>query len=68
MEEKNMIIKLNEILLDLEEVETIEWKEDDDDFERFSVRFHMKSGKMFTRLVHENQLKILSEQFKEEEE
>tara|TARA_R110000751_G_scaffold43022_2_gene99525 strand:- start:394 stop:585 length:192 start_codon:yes stop_codon:yes gene_type:complete len=63
-----MIIKLNEILLDLEEVETIEWKEDDDDFERFSVRFHMKSGKMFTRLVHENQLKILSGQFKEEEE
>ena len=65
---KNRLIKLNEILLDLEEVETIEWKEDDDDFERFSVRFHMKSGKMFTRLVHENQLKILSEQFKEEEE
>jgi len=27
----------------------------------------MKSGKMFTRLVHEKQLKILSEQFKEEE-
>jgi len=32
------------------------------------VRFHMKSGKMFTRLVHEKQLKILSEQFKEEEQ
>ena len=63
-----MIIKMNEILLDLEEDETIEWKEDDNDFDRYSVRFHMKSGKMFTRLVHEKQLKILSEQFKEEEQ
>ena len=62
-----MIIKMNEILLDLDEVETIEWKEDEDEYERYSVRFHMKSGKMFTRLVHENQIKTLKEQFKEEE-
>ena len=63
-----MIIKMNEILLDLEEVETIEWKEDDNEYNRYTVRFHMKSGKMFTRLVNKIQLKILSEQFKEEEE
>jgi len=59
---------MNEILLDLEEVETIEWKEDDNEYNRYTVRFHMKSGKMFTRLVNKIQLKILSEQFKEEEE
>jgi len=61
-----MIVKLNEILLDLSEVESIEWKENDN--ADYSVRFHMKSGKMFTRLVHPNQLNALKENFEEMEE
>ena len=62
-----MIIRMNEILLDLDEVESIEWRHQEDDM--YSVRFHMKhSGKMFTRIVHENQLQQLKEQFKGEEE
>ena len=61
-----MIVKLNEILLDLSEVESIEWKENNDT--EYSVRFHMKSGKMFTRLVHPNQLNALKENFEEMEE
>tara|TARA_R100001510_G_C7622360_1_gene182956 strand:- start:666 stop:902 length:237 start_codon:yes stop_codon:yes gene_type:complete len=60
-----MIIKMNEIVLDMEEVESIEWKHDGG--EAYSVRFHMKSGKMFTRIVHKNQLDTLIEDFKEEE-
>ena len=62
-----MIIRMNEILLEMYAVESIEWRHQEDDM--FSVRFHMKkSGKMFTRIVHENQLQQLKEQFKGEEE
>ena len=62
-----MIIRMNEILLDMDEVESIEWREQDDGM--YSVRFHMKqSGKMFTRIVHENQLQQLKNQFKGSEE
>jgi len=62
-----MIIRMNEILLDLQSVETIEWKRLED--ETFSVRFHMKnSGKMFTRIVHATQFEQLKEQFKGSEE
>ena len=62
-----MIIRMNEILLDMDEVESIEWREQNDG--AFSVRFHMRnSGKMFTRIVHENQLKQLKTQFKGDEE
>lgn len=62
-----MIIRMNEILLDMDEVESIEWREQEDGM--FSVRFHMKhSGKMFTRIVHENQLQQLKNQFRKEEE
>ena len=65
--ERKMIIRMNEILLDMNEVESIEWREQGN--EMFSVRFHMKqSGKMFTRIVHDNQLQQLKEQFKGEEE
>lgn len=58
-----MIVKLNEILLDMTEVESIEWKENMEFDENFNVRFHMKSGKMFSRMVHGNQLKQLEEYF-----
>lgn len=62
-----MIIRMNEILLDLQSVETIEWKCLED--ETYSIRFHMKnSGKMFTRIVHATQFEQLKEQFKGSEE
>ena len=56
--------------LDLEEVETIEWKKiaDDEvisDKDMYSLRIHMKSGKMFTRQVFESQFEEVKEQYKE---
>ena len=62
-----MIVKLNEILLDMTEVESIEWKENDEHMDNYNVRFHMKSGKMFARMVHENQLKQLEAYFEGDE-
>ena len=65
--ERKMIVKLNEILLDMTEVESIEWKENDEHVDNYNVRFHMKSGKMFSRMVHENQLKQLEHYFEGDE-
>ena len=62
-----MIVKLNEILLDMTEVESIEWKENDEHMDNYNVRFHMKSGNMFSRMVHENQLKQLEAYFEGDE-
>lgn len=49
------------------EVESIEWKENMEFDENYNVRFHMKSGKMFSRMVHENQLKQLEQYFEGDE-
>jgi len=63
-------IRMNQICLDLEEVETIEWKKIADDEviseqDMYSLRIHMKSGKMFTRQVFETQFEEVKEQYKE---
>ena len=63
-------VRMNQICLDLEEVETLEWKQIDEDEvigERnmYSLRVHMKSGKMFTRQVFESQFEDIKEQWKE---
>ena len=63
-------VRMNQICLDLIEVETIEWKQIDEDEtagERimYTLRLHMKSGKMFTRQVFETQFEELKEQYKE---
>ena len=63
-------IRMNQICLDLNEVETIEWKKISDDEviaeqELYSLRIHMKSGKMFTRQVFETQFREVKEQYKE---
>lgn len=63
-------VRMNQISLDLSEVEAIEWKKIDDDEvisdqTMYSVRIHLKSGKMYTRQVFDNQLKLLKDQFKE---
>jgi len=63
-------VRMNQICLDLDEVETIEWKKIADDEviseqDMYSVRIHMKSGKMFTRQVFETQFEEVKEQYKE---
>ena len=67
---KGRYIRMNQICLDLDEVETIEWKKIDDDEviseqDMYSIRIHMKSGKMFTRQVFETQFEEVKEQYKE---
>ena len=56
-------IRLHRLLLDIKRVETIEWHDvseemSDKESEQklYSVVFHMKSGKKFTRRVYEIQL------------
>jgi len=61
---------MNQICLDLSEVETIEWKKINDDEviseqDMYSLRLHMKSGKMFTRQVFEAQFEEVKERYKE---
>lgn len=62
-------VRMNQICLDLDEVETIEWKKIDEDEtlgnSMYTLRVHMKSGKMFTRQVYETQFEELKEQYKE---
>ena len=61
---------MNQICLDLEEVETIEWKQIDEnevigERNMYSLRVHMKSGKMFTRQIYDSQFDDIKEQWKE---
>ena len=62
-------VRMNQICLDLYEVETIECKKIDEDEtlgnSMYTLRVHMKSGKMFTRQVYETQFEELKEQYKE---
>ena len=62
-------LRLNQIALDFSEVECIEWKQIDDEEQYsektlYSVRLHLKSGKMFTRQVYDSQFDDIKEQFK----
>ena len=61
---------MNQICLDLNEVATIEWKKLNEDEviseqDMYSVRLHMKSGKMFSRQLFETQFEEIKEQYKE---
>jgi len=63
-------LRLNQIAIDFKQVECIEWKKiDEESFsseeEYYSLRFHLKSGKMFTRQVNDNQFEIIKEKYKE---
>ena len=63
-------VRMNQICLDLNEVETIEWKKLNEDEviseqDMYSVRLHMKSGKMFSRQLFETQFEEIKEQYKE---
>jgi len=63
-------VRMNQLSFDLAEVEAIEWKKIDDDEnisnkDLYSVRIHLKSGKMYSRQLFETQFDELKEQFKE---
>lgn len=63
-------VRMNQLSMDLNEVEAIEWKKITDDVnitdqDLYSVRIHLKSGKMYTRQVFETQFKELKRQYKE---
>ena len=63
-------VRMNQLCTDLNEVEAIEWKKIDDDenisdSELYSVRIHLKSGKMYSRQLFETQFKELKENYKE---
>ena len=63
-------VRMNQLSLDLAEVEAIEWKKIDDDEnisaqDLYSIRIHLKSGKMYSRQLFETQFDELKEQFKE---
>lgn len=63
-------VRMNQLSMDLKEVEAIEWKKITDeenitDNELYSVRIHLKSGKMYTRQVFDAQFREFKEQFRE---
>ena len=60
-------VRMNQLSLDLKEVEALEWKikESGDESDLYSVRIHLKSGKMYTRQLFEEQFRELKEQYKE---
>tara|TARA_R110002012_G_scaffold303918_3_gene506227 strand:+ start:6389 stop:6679 length:291 start_codon:yes stop_codon:yes gene_type:complete len=68
--DKMRYVRMNQISLDLNEVEAIEWKKLNEDEVlseqiMYSVRIHLKSGKMYTRQIFKNQLEKLKEEYKE---
>jgi len=65
----NRYLRLNQLALDFKEVECIEWTRKEEEFssdsEQYSLRFHLRSGKCFTRQVQENQFKEIKGKYKE---
>jgi len=62
--ENTKYFRLHQLCFDMDEVEAIEWKASDEESGAYSVRIHLKSSKMFTRQLFENQFKQLKEQYK----
>jgi len=58
-----MIVKLNQLVVDFGKVESLEWKEMEDDKGQYSLRLHTNSGKMYTRQVSEKDLNSIKEQY-----
>jgi hypothetical protein len=58
-----MIVKLNQLVVDFRKVESLEWKELDDEKGQFSLRLHTSSGKMYTRQVSKVDLESIKEQY-----
>ena len=49
-------VRMNKLVIDMDEVESIEW-EVTEDTEAYTVRFHTKSGKMYTRKLDKTNFK-----------
>ena len=60
-----MIVKLNQLVVDFGKVESLEWKELDDEKGQFSLRLHTASGKMYTRQVSKLDLDTIKEQYEQ---
>ena len=58
-----MIVKLNQLVVDFGKVESLEWKELEDEKGQFSLRLHTASGKMYTRQVSKVDLESIKEQY-----
>ena len=58
-----MIVKLNQLVVDFGKVESLEWKELEEEKGQYSLRLHTTSGKMYTRQVSENDLNTIKEQY-----
>ena len=58
-----MIVKLNQLVVDFGKVESLEWKELEDEKGQYSLRLHTTSGKMYTRQVSEKDLNTIKEQY-----
>tara|TARA_R100000329_G_C7568807_1_gene201260 strand:+ start:261 stop:470 length:210 start_codon:yes stop_codon:yes gene_type:complete len=60
---KEMIVKLNQLVVDFGKVESLEWKELEEEKGQYSLRLHTTSGKMYTRQVSEKDLNVIKEQY-----
>tara|TARA_R100000234_G_scaffold36861_1_gene21863 strand:- start:441 stop:650 length:210 start_codon:yes stop_codon:yes gene_type:complete len=60
---KEMIVKLNQLVVDFGKVESLEWKELEEEKGQYSLRLHTTSGKMYTRQVSEKDLNTIKEQY-----
>jgi len=58
-----MIVKLNQLVVDFGKVESLEWKELEEDKGQYSLRLHTTSGKMYTRQVSEKDLNSIKEKY-----
>ena len=58
-----MIVKLNQLVVDFGKVESLEWKEIEEEKGQYSLRLHTTSGKMYTRQVSEKDLNTIKEQY-----
>ena len=58
-----MIVKLNQLVVDFGKVESLEWKELEEEKGQYSLRLHTTSGKMYTRQVSEKDLNTIKEQY-----
>jgi len=58
-----MIVKLNQLVVDFGKVESLEWKELEEEKGQYSLRLHTTSGKMYTRQVSEKDLNVIKEQY-----
>ena len=55
---------MNKLVIDMEEVESMEW-ETTENIDAYTVRFHTKSGKMYTRKLNEKSFRETIEQYQE---